>query len=252
MIRWCMYCQKFLGEMAPYADASVSHGMCASCDARLERGEEVHAETESVRALLRRVVERAASGDDAACEQLFAEAQKTGLAIESFLVGMLQPALYQVGCAWQNGSLTVVDEHRFTLWCERAFAILPPRKRAADPLDLLIVQGVDNTHTLGPRFAARVLSERGFAVEAIVPTLPLDEIAAVVVARKPRFVGLSCAILDSLPPTLRLIEELDQRIAGKWQTRYVLSGFAVRSAENLANLPSLPIVQLTTDFEFLS
>lgn len=37
MIRWCSYCQKFLGERAPFDDPSFTHGICERCDLRLER-----------------------------------------------------------------------------------------------------------------------------------------------------------------------------------------------------------------------
>jgi hypothetical protein len=31
MIRWCAYCQRFLGEFEPYDSLDTSHGICPSC-----------------------------------------------------------------------------------------------------------------------------------------------------------------------------------------------------------------------------
>ena len=36
MLRWCSYCQKYLGETAPLEDYRVSHGICQACEAVLE------------------------------------------------------------------------------------------------------------------------------------------------------------------------------------------------------------------------
>jgi len=33
MILWCAFCQRYQGEKAPFEDFSLSHGMCAACEA---------------------------------------------------------------------------------------------------------------------------------------------------------------------------------------------------------------------------
>ena len=68
MIRWCSYCQCFLGEVAPYDDPRFTHSICGPCVARLERDESLLTETEPAREVVRRLIDSAARGDHAACE----------------------------------------------------------------------------------------------------------------------------------------------------------------------------------------
>lgn len=228
MIRWCCYCQRFLGEVAPYDVPAFTHTICDPCDARLERDEPVMEETEPVRRLVKRLVESAVQGDRAACEAVIAEARALKLGAESLLVGMLQPALYQAGLDWQAARMSVAAEHRLTGWCESVFSALPvaPLSR---PLDLLIFQAPGNVHTLGPRIAAHVLAARGLSVEAIVPALPLQEMVEQVQRLRPRSVGFSCALPDAVPAAREVIARLRERLEPQLTCRYVLSGFAFRA-----------------------
>ena len=31
MLEWCSYCQRFMGESAPYENFAITHGCCAKC-----------------------------------------------------------------------------------------------------------------------------------------------------------------------------------------------------------------------------
>ncbi len=180
MIRWCTYCQRFLGESAPFDDSRFTHCICETCEAKLERGEPLIEETERARQLVRQLVDGARNRDAPACDAILSEAlREDGLAEDSLLMGMLQPALYQAGLEWQTGRMSVAAEHQFTAWCERVFASLPfaPPSR---PIDLLIFQTPGNAHSLGPKLAGRVLSARGLSVETFVPALPLHEMVDLV------------------------------------------------------------------------
>lgn len=227
MIRWCSYCQDFLGEVAPFDNPAFTHGICKPCNARLKKHEAVYDETEPARALVRRLVDAARQGDAPACEAVVAEAHAVGLAGESLLVGMLQPALYQAGLDWHAARMSVAAEHRLTNWCERVFSALPALP-ASRPLDLLILQAPGNSHTLGPRFAAHLLAERGLSVEAIVPALPLEEIVYLALDLRPRVLGLSCALPEAVPAACELVSSLRARLEPEVHCRYVMSGFAFR------------------------
>lgn len=229
MIRWCCYCQAFLGEVAPFDRASFTHGMCTSCDERFDR-EPLHVQTAPARELVGRLLASAATRDLAACERIVVEARELGLKGESLLVGMLQPALYEAGRAWEQGRMSVEAEHRLTSWCEQVFHRLPLPERASS-LDLLILQAPGNTHTLGPRFAARILAERGVSVEAVIPELPLEEIVALARALRPRAIGFSCALPAAVPATRQLVAAVRARLEPDLVCRYVVSGFAFRAHE---------------------
>lgn len=227
MIVWCSYCQAFVGESAPYDDPSLSHGICDSCFVRVEHDETLIAQTEGVRQLMHRLLAGASRRDRTACDALLAEARATGLNADSLLVGLLQPALYQAGRDWQGDRMSVAAEHWFTSWCEEAFASVPTLEPTR-PFDLIIFQTPGNLHSLGPRFAAKVLAARGLSAEAFVPALPLGEMIALTIDAKPRVVGFSCALPDAVPVACDLIAELQARPEPVFRCRYVVSGHAFR------------------------
>jgi methanogenic corrinoid protein MtbC1 len=252
MIRWCSFCQRFLGEIQPFDDPRFTHGICVPCDQKLARGEDVKEQTAPVRLLFSRIMDGGRAGDEHACASILEEARAMGLSTESILVGMLEPALYQAGLEWQGGQLSVASEHRLTSWCDRVFSMLEPRPRPPGPLDLLILQAPGNSHTLGPRFAAQVLRTRGLSVEVVVPDLPLNEIVTVARELQPRFIGLSCALPSAVPPAVDLITRLRGQLEPELCCRYVLGGFAFRLGGGVRPRAVAPGIDVVVDLEWFN
>ncbi len=239
MIRWCSYCQAFLGEARPYADPRLTHGICERCTAKLERDEPVLEQTAASRELFERILDSARGGDAIACRAMVERARALGLSSEAVTVGLLQPALYQVGIDWHGCELSVAAEHRFTDWCERAFELVSGQLRPLEPpLDMLIFQTPGNLHTVGARFAAHALGARGLAVQAHVGDLPLDEMLALVRERRPRMVGLSCALPASIDVAVALILRLREPLVPALQPRFILSGMAFRLGGKPREVPA--------------
>jgi methanogenic corrinoid protein MtbC1 len=255
MIRWCSYCQAFLGESRPYADPQLTHGICQRCIDKLDRDEPVLQQTAAPRALFERILDSARSGDAIACATMVEEARALGLSSEAVTVGLLQPALYQVGLDWQGCMLSVAAEHRFTDWCERAFEMLATELRTHEPpLDMLIFQTPGNRHTVGARFAAHALGARGRAVEAHIGELALDEMLGLVRAKRPHIVGLSCALPASIDVAVALALSLRERLGPVLQPRFVLSGMAFRLGGTPCPGPlpaGIKVVENLSDFDSL-
>ncbi|MCE9576763.1 MAG: cobalamin B12-binding domain-containing protein [Deltaproteobacteria bacterium] len=230
MIRWCAYCQAFLGESEPLDSAEITHGMCHECALRLEAHDELVDQTAAVRALMNRIFACAAAADDSAIPALIAEAHAAHLPPASILVGLLQPALYRAGQAWQDGMMSVAAEHRFTAWCDRFFAQLgasaPP---PAAPLDLLMFLAPGNRHTMGPRFLVELLAARGFVAQHAQPVASIADAAHEIERLRPRVVGISCALPSALPKADAMVLELAARVDPSWPRRFLIGGFAVRA-----------------------
>jgi methanogenic corrinoid protein MtbC1 len=252
MIRWCSYCQGFLGEIPPFDDPRFTHGICDRCDQKMARGENVMEQTSAVRSMFSRIMESARAGDEHSCVSILEEARATGLGTESILLGMLGPALYQAGLEWQGGQMSVASEHRLTSWCDRVFSMLDPGPRRSGPLDLLILQAPGNSHTLGPRFAAQVLRARGLSVEVVVPDLPLDEIVTVARELRPRLVGLSCALPSAVPPAVDLVTRVRGQLEPELCCRYVLGGFAFRLGGGVRPSAVAPGIEVVVDLEWFN
>ena len=254
MIRWCSYCQRFLGERAPYDNPQFTHGICKSCESRVDRDEPVVEDTALLRGLVKRILASAREGDEAAFATIFPEARALGLDTESLLFGMLQPALYQAGLDWEDGSMSVAAEHRLSDWWQSVFAMFAPAP-APDhpaPIDLLVLQAPGNAHTIGPRLAAQVLAARGLSVEAISAALPLGETVEVARALRPRIVGFSCSLPAQVPGVAALIAQLRERLEPEMSCRWVLSGMAFRLGGSALAPTVGPDIEVLLDVSQLS
>jgi hypothetical protein len=60
MIRWCSYCQAFIGEAPPFDSIVVTHGICRACSTTLAAGDDLAdtlvEATEEVRSLMDRIL----------------------------------------------------------------------------------------------------------------------------------------------------------------------------------------------------
>jgi methanogenic corrinoid protein MtbC1 len=227
MIRWCCYCQKLLPEKPPLTSFDISHGVCEACGARLEAGEPLEREHSAAIELYREIFVAARDGDERTCAALARRAEAEGFRHADILIGLIQPALAEIGYRWELGAVSAADEHRFTAWCSTMLALLEPPPAAKGDLDLLIVQAPGNRHELGPRIAERVLLASGIRALAVVGDLPLADIVSLTVERRPRALGISCALPHMIAPARELSAEV---VARGFRGDIIVSGQAVRRA----------------------
>ncbi len=225
MINWCCYCQRLIGETEPLHDFALSHGICRACQQRLLAGENLKDVHQSTIDFFARLFRQARVGDRATCAELVSAGLSLGYGPTDLLMGVIQPALWAIGKSWEEGEVSVADEHRFTEWCRTAFSSLPSLPAEAAPLELLIFQAPGNRHELGPLFAERVLREAGVNCRAFVPDLPAAEVLALTRRHAPRWVGFSCALPQAVAPTRELLAALR---ADGYRGRALISGQAVR------------------------
>ena len=214
MILWCAYCQRYKGEKAPFEDYRLSHGLCPSCDsldASLEAGLEkkmapVREFYDGLRAFA-----QASSLSDASVQ--LSEAARLGIHPMDLALGMLQPALYEIGDLWAHAKLDVAHEHVSTQRVRDLLDLMYSRFpecaqcRNAEEPTVLLCAPTSNQHTLGLKFVELALSVRGVPTQRLPASV--GDIVARVVASRPRWVGVSIA----LPSQLVDAEEIAAAIA---------------------------------------
>lgn len=210
MIRWCAYCQSYMGESEPFADFSLTHGLCPKCAAS------GIAEDKSVSGRMRPLVNfflklrnEVRAGIKADPAVWVKKAYDLGIKPEDLLIGVIQPALYEIGELWAKGEVTVAIEHRFSAFAEemvgavyRHYSELAEHRQAKKP-DVLLTNADGNYHTLGLKFLEVHLLSRGLKTYTVLPGLPGREILELARSLKPKALGLSAALL----PQLREVRE---------------------------------------------
>ncbi len=100
-IRWCVCCQEFMGETAPFENFEVSHGFCPPCAIRgLDLGV---ADLERAKKLVELQKRFLAAGHEGAC--------------------FVTPLLRHIGSQWTLGQVTVTEDHLDTTFCARQLSL---------------------------------------------------------------------------------------------------------------------------------
>jgi methanogenic corrinoid protein MtbC1 len=160
-------------------------------------------------------------------------ALEDGVPIPDVYLGMLEPALREVGHRWAMGALNVAEEHYATVVAGSILDALGRRLRRP-PKDgrLGIVTGTpDELHALGARIVADFLEADGWEVILLGTGAPADDITALVESEQPDMVALSTAtagVLDGVVELLGALRALDPR-------PYIVAGGQFWTAETSAS-----------------
>lgn len=170
MIRWCSYCQRFLGERPPYDDLSITHGMCPKCESEgfmTERGPS--ARIEDIARFFRDFLERSIAGAPLEPADLSQAGERLGIGRGDLLLGIVQPTLYELGRLFMAGRVTAHREAELSGQVER---LLDDFERWTEPVDpgcpgVALGLAETNRHHLGPRIFAHLLAEEGLKVDLL-------------------------------------------------------------------------------------
>lgn len=222
MLRWCSWCQKFMGEIPPLEDYHISHGMCPECEK--SAGDNAAARdgvdrTRGIRLFFQDIHQSVRRREFPKAREIAEKAAGLGIDDTSLVFGVLQPTLHNIGLMWEAGLIDVGQEHAYTDIVGQTLELLSSRsphaeayRQSAKPAVLLAcVNG--NSHSVGIRMLEYYLSINRVPSHVLAPGVPAAEIAAAAAKLRPAVIGLSIAIsfqaaelenikkaLDACPP----------------------------------------------------
>ena len=154
--------------------------------------------------------------DVGAARRAVDDALEAGLPVPDIYLGVLQPALYEIGRCWAVGGFSVADEHNATAVTLSVLGMLGPRMRTA-PKDgrLAVVSGSpEERHALGVQMVADFLEGDGWEVLNLGASTPATDLARMADTERPDVVALSTSTPAGLPgaaETVRALLALDER-----------------------------------------
>ncbi|MBP9708184.1 MAG: cobalamin B12-binding domain-containing protein [Oligoflexales bacterium] len=239
MIRWCSYCQSYLGESAPFDDFSMTHTVCKSCSALGRK--KLFAQVDKARSIAEfynSFRQAAIQAKNISVEEILAQGEALGLKDIDLCVGIIQPILYEIGELWKKGEVTVAHEHIFTEFAEhlvrqvshRFFAKLGSAENKG--LDVLLVCADGNYHTVGVRMIDMAISELGLKTKVITPGLPAHEIITLLNLHRPRILGISLSLMEQVEEVIEIanIVQNNDTLLG---TKIIVGGCAIRKQEEI-------------------
>jgi methanogenic corrinoid protein MtbC1 len=255
MLKWCSYCQRFLGETPDYHNLSVTHGICAACAPAAHSFTESDFElAESLRDIQQQLREAGGRSDLAAAERTIERAARANVRAVDVLIGIIAPTLYQVGEDWSRGIVSVAEEHRFTSYCEQLFDrvasgvrdVAPGGAQDAQPSEVLLVNAPGNQHMLAIRILTLWLRNRGVSARVIDQPHSLEEWAAIMIRNRPQSVLISMALAEQSADVAAIVRRIAQ-LPATIRPKVIVGGYAVK----LGLVSAIPGAELMADISSL-
>jgi methanogenic corrinoid protein MtbC1 len=144
--------------------------------------------------------------------RVLAAALEAGATVRDLYLGVLQPALYEIGARWSRAEISVAQEHLATAATQAAMAGLAerlaplPGARGAARGSVVIACAEDELHALGVRMVADFLEADGWSVTWVGAMTPAEGLAEL--ARGVHAVAISAALPERIPLVTRAVTAL--------------------------------------------
>ncbi len=197
MLKWCSYCQHFLGEKEPYEILEFTHGICENCR-KLGRQKDA-AHLKNLRPIIdfyNNLKDRALRSERLQLSEVIAESKQLGLSPLDTAIGVLQPALTEMGTLYAQGKVTAAKEHAFTTFVDRMVTHLLASSNGLVLSDEMqpsvVLTCIDgNYHWLGLKLLELALLEEQVPTRLFIPSLPTAEIIQLALEMRPQVLGIS-------------------------------------------------------------
>lgn len=228
MFTVCSYCHAVTGEVEPYYQFLLSHGICSNCAQSVDTHGEIPFDPASAD-YFRRLVDAAMMGDQSNCQDMLEEGIALGFKSSDLLMMALSGVLNDVGKRWEAGEITHFDEQRATSWCLALLNQLPELENPHEQLDIVGMAGSKNAHNVGLKLAEYAVRERGFSIENLPGDTDVDNTLQFLQSRGAQHFVISCALPTMIDAAMEKIARLRQ---GGYAGKIVLTGAAIRRMPN--------------------
>jgi len=232
MLKWCSYCQSFLGEIPPYHDFHLTHGICTQCEiAHPNLFDPLVVRNAAVaRHIFEALFEAGQKSNLGSAERIIEHALATNFKPVDILMGMISPMLYEIGEGWEKGKVTVEDEHRFTAFCEEVLDListqwLPDENEEVGHEQILLVNAPGNLHNLGIRFLHLWLESHAYPARVIEGDI--GDVVEGIVRSRPKILLTSISLPEQIEGVAALFEQLKMALPVA-TPRLVVGGHAVK------------------------
>lgn len=232
MFRWCNSCQTFIGQVEPFEDFSLTHGICEECKSKVLKSHyDFSDKIVPIKAFFEKVQKLSFAGENINKKDFLKEAKSLNIKASDLLAGILQPLLYEIGRLYLLNQMTVITEHKFSHFVNELITdirseFLDQSSYPENPrVDVILSCANGNPHAFGVTFLELCLREAGISVEAIYPGVPSDQLADYVQFMKPKVLGISISMKDQLPDVQNVARLLEKDSESR--PYFLVGGFGV-------------------------
>ncbi|GAB3992539.1 cobalamin B12-binding domain-containing protein [Nocardioides marmoraquaticus] len=228
-----------LGELDAHLDR-VSHARLRVLYSRAESADRetpVPTTPDALGPGARAYLDAALAGDTAAAVGVVRTALARGASAPVVIREVLQPAQVETGRLWQDGLLSVAEEHRVTGITARCLGLFdglaPPRVETGERRPRMLASTVgEEGHDLGLRMLAEVMTAGGWDVEYLGAGVPADDLVTHVGRTRPDVLALSATLAAHVPLVAAVVDGV--RAGSSAGPKVLVGGRAFTSRPDLA------------------
>ena len=183
-----------------------------------------------------RLEARLVASDEAGAWDVLEEALASGMEPDQVLLELVGPALHSIGTLWEQGRLSVADEHRASSVAARLISRLGARfaRRGHKRGTVILAAAPGDLHGFPVSIAANLLRWRGFDVVELGADTPSDALAETAVGEPDLVaVGIACTAGGSPQAARRAIAALRKSVPN---VPVLIGGAAVADAAHARRL----------------
>lgn len=175
------------------------------------------------------------AGDRRGAESLFDACLAQGGSLVDAELGLIQPALYDVGLKWQNNVISVAQEHLATAIAHTLMTrgLLQSAVPASNGKRILLACVAGNSHALGLQMVADAFQLAGWDVQCLGANVPTIALAEQIGVFKPDLLGLSVSFAQQLRVVKEIMSRLEQ-LYGEARPAVIIGGLAINQFNRLA------------------
>lgn len=196
-----------------------------------------------------RLENRLVAGDETGAWNVVESALSSGMEPDDIHLGLIAPALADIGEGWANGEVTIAEEHRATGVTMRLIGRLGPRFNRPGRTRGTIVVGAPagDQHSVPVAIAADLLRGRGFEVIDLGANSPADSfVDAARIADRLVAVGISSSHSGNETNIAAIVDEVRSAIGcpvvvgghgiGPVESEGIGADFVTRSADDMLEI----------------
>ncbi|WP_353893606.1 cobalamin-dependent protein [Proteinivorax hydrogeniformans] len=154
--------------------------------------------------------------------------------IKRFYLGILQPALYEIGRLWEYGQISVAEEHLATAIAGRVMASVYNKFYVYEKEKgkVIVTCSPNEFHEVGGRMIADALEFDGWDVHYMGANVPIEELLLNIEKISPNILAISTAMPFNLDATQHIVERVRKEF-GDTDLKIMVGGLAFAYSPNL-------------------
>ena len=173
-------------------------------------------------------------GDRKAAELVISKSILTGVDLIDIEVGIIQPAMYEIGKLWQQNRITVAQEHLATAISQNVLARAFQLTDISEPIEKSVICACleGNLHSLGSRMISDAFEVAGWDSSFFGADTPVNSIVEQVDHAKPDALAISVSLPYQILSVNQLINSLRSEFGAK-SPAVIIGGLALNQHKGL-------------------